>query len=77
MTSSTQRKGQEMGTAKFVSGSASASVSTNRQARFALIGNFKGEGFRVISIHDRRELADPRHVANSNFSEIQIAERQE
>lgn len=48
-------------------------VTTRVGVKAALIGNFKGEGFRVISLHNREELARPEDVANSNFTDIQIA----
>ena len=65
-----------MATVTFSAGNATASKNTSRKnANFALIGNFNGHGFRVISIHDRRELCDPQSVANSSFSDIRIAER--
>lgn len=60
----------------FAAGNASASKNTSRtDANFALIGNFNGKGFRVISIHARVDLCNPESVANSNYSDIRIAVR--
>ncbi len=51
-----------------------ASIVTRRvDAAAALIGNFKGEGFRVISLHRRAELAKPEDVRNSSYTEVHVA----
>lgn len=44
-------------------------------ANFALIGRFKDEPHRVISLHSRRELANVADVYNGYYSDIRVAER--
>ncbi len=61
----------------FKSGDKTATVKTARKDRFALIGNFKGMGYRVISIHKASRLANPSDVHNSDFSDVLIAERED
>lgn len=59
----------------FQNGDRTATCMTSRSCKFALIGNFNGEGYRVISLHARRDLARPEDVRNESFSDVCIAER--
>ena len=57
-------------------GAHAASKTTKRHdARFALIGKFKDDAWRVISLHRNEEAARPQDVQNKDFTEVQIAER--
>ena len=66
----------EMTTATFTNGTFTASCKTEKKnANFALIGNFDGKGFKVISIHTREDLANPADVSNAKYSDVVVARR--
>ncbi len=67
---------QKMTTATFTNGTFTASCKTEKKsANFALIGNFDGKGFKVISTHAREDLAKPSDVSNAKYSNVVVAKR--
>jgi hypothetical protein len=48
-------------------------VTTRSGVKAALIGNFNGQGYRVISLHSREELAKPESVFNCKFTDVRVA----
>jgi hypothetical protein len=49
-------------------------VTAKKEANFALIADYQGIP-RVISVHSRRELANPAEVHNLNLTNVRIGAR--